>query len=64
MINPLYPLALTICADFFGNTNVGSNYGWVFTAYGIAGIVCLLGALTMALISRPMRPDAAVGPSR
>ncbi len=25
-------------ADFFGNTNVGTNYGWVFLAYGVAGI--------------------------
>ncbi len=31
----LFPAAT---ADFFGNRNVGSNYGWVFTAYGIAGI--------------------------
>jgi len=30
----LFPAAT---ADFFGNKNVGSNYGWVFTAYGIAG---------------------------
>jgi MFS family permease len=26
-------------ADFFGNKNVGKNYGWVFLAYGVAGIV-------------------------
>ena len=25
-------------ADFFGNKNVGTNYGWVFLAYGVAGI--------------------------
>ncbi len=25
-------------ADFFGNKNVGKNYGWVFLAYGVAGI--------------------------
>ncbi len=31
----LFPVAT---ADFFGNKNVGSNYGWVFTSYGIAGI--------------------------
>jgi MFS family permease len=31
----LFPAAT---ADYFGNRNVGSNYGWVFTAYGIAGI--------------------------
>jgi len=27
-----------ITADYFGNKNVGSNYGWMFTAYGIAGL--------------------------
>jgi MFS family permease len=32
----LFPAAT---ADFFGNKNVGINYGWVFLAYGIAGIV-------------------------
>ncbi len=31
----LFPAAT---ADYFGNKNVGSNYGWMFTAYGIAGI--------------------------
>lgn len=31
----LFPAAT---ADFFGNKNVGSNYGWLFTAYGVAGI--------------------------
>jgi MFS family permease len=31
----LFPAAT---ADFFGNKNVGTNYGWVFTAYGVAGI--------------------------
>lgn len=31
----LFPAAT---ADYFGNKNVGSNYGWLFTAYGIAGI--------------------------
>ncbi len=31
----LFPAAT---ADFFGNKNIGSNYPWVFLAYGIAGI--------------------------
>jgi len=26
-------------ADYFGNKNVGTNYAWVFLAYGVAGIV-------------------------
>jgi len=32
----LYP---TMTAELFGAKNVGVNYGWVFTAYGIGGIV-------------------------
>ena len=32
----LFPAAT---ADFFGNKNVGSNYPWIFLAYGVAGIV-------------------------
>lgn len=32
----LFPAAT---ADFFGNKTVGKNYGWVFTSYGIGGIV-------------------------
>jgi OFA family oxalate/formate antiporter-like MFS transporter len=32
----LFPSAT---ADLFGSRNLGSNYGWVFTSYGIAGVV-------------------------
>jgi len=32
----LFPAAT---ADFFGNANVGKNYGYVFLAYGVAGII-------------------------
>ncbi|HDS31096.1 MAG TPA: MFS transporter [Firmicutes bacterium] len=32
----LYPAAT---ADYFGNKNVGVNYGWMFLAYGVGGIV-------------------------
>lgn len=32
----LFPAAT---ADCFGNKNVGTNYGWMFTAYGVGGIV-------------------------
>jgi MFS family permease len=31
----LFPAAT---ADYFGNKNVGTNYPWVFLAYGVAGI--------------------------
>jgi OFA family oxalate/formate antiporter-like MFS transporter len=32
----LFPSAT---ADLFGAKNLGANYGWVFTSYGVAGIV-------------------------
>lgn len=32
----LFPAAT---ADFFGNKNLGMNYGWVFLSYGVGGIV-------------------------
>jgi OFA family oxalate/formate antiporter-like MFS transporter len=40
----LFPLATS---DMFGAKNLGLNYGWVFTAYGVGGIVgpILAGAL-------------------
>lgn len=34
-----FALFPTITADFFGPKNVGKNYGWVFLAYGVAGLV-------------------------
>lgn len=34
-------------ADYFGTNNVGSNYGFVFSAYGVAGI---LGALIPGVV--------------
>ena len=33
-----FALFPTATADFFGNKSVGSNYPWVFLAYGVAGI--------------------------
>jgi MFS family permease len=33
-----FALMPTWTADLFGNKNLGSNYPWVFTAYGVAGI--------------------------
>ncbi len=32
----LFPSATS---DYFGAKNFGSNYGWIFTAYGVAGIM-------------------------
>lgn len=33
-----FALFPAVTADHFGNRSVGANYGWLFTAYGIAGI--------------------------
>ena len=35
----IFALFPAITADYFGNKEVGRNYGWVFTAYGMAGIL-------------------------
>ncbi len=35
----IFALFPAITADYFGNREVGRNYGWVFTAYGVAGIL-------------------------
>ena len=32
----LFPAAT---ADYFGSKHIGANYGWMFTAYGIGGIL-------------------------
>jgi len=34
-----FALFPTATADFFGPKHVGQNYGWMFTAYGVGGIV-------------------------
>jgi OFA family oxalate/formate antiporter-like MFS transporter len=34
-----FSLFPTATADFFGTKSVGPNYGWVFTAYGVGGII-------------------------
>lgn len=33
-----FALFPTATADYFGSKNLGPNYGWVFLAYGVAGI--------------------------
>ena len=35
----LFPLFPAATADLFGSRNMGANYGWLFTSYGIAGVV-------------------------
>ena len=34
-----FSLFPTMTADLFGTETVGRNYGWVFTAYGVGGII-------------------------
>ena len=52
----IFALFPAITADYFGDKQVGRNYGWVFTAYGVAG---LLGPLLAGVF----RDSAAVGGS-
>ena len=33
-----FALFPSLTADLFGSRNFGANYGWVFTAYGVAGV--------------------------
>lgn len=35
----IFALFPAITADYFGDKQVGRNYGWVFTAYGVAGLL-------------------------
>ncbi|MEW6250566.1 MAG: OFA family MFS transporter [Planctomycetota bacterium] len=51
----LFPAAT---ADFFGNKNVGKNYGWMFTAYGVGGIVGPIMAAAFADASKGKGVDA------
>jgi len=34
-----FALFPSLTADLFGSKNFGANYGWVFTSYGIAGVL-------------------------
>lgn len=42
----LFPSAT---ADLFGTRNLGANYGWVFTSYGIAGVAGIAAGNTAKL---------------
>ena len=50
----IFALFPAITADYFGDKQIGRNYGWVFTAYGVAGI---LGPLLAGVF----KDSAAVG---
>lgn len=45
-------LFAAVTADYFGNSNFGRNYGWMFTAAGVGGIA---GPLTAALFAESRR---------
>ena len=34
-----FALFPAVTADYFGNQNVGLNYGFIFVSYGIAGVI-------------------------
>ena len=34
-----FALFPTITSDYFGTKSIGPNYGWMFTAYGVGGIM-------------------------
>ena len=42
-----FSLFPTMTADLFGTASVGRNYGWVFTAYGVGGIIGPIMAATI-----------------
>jgi OFA family oxalate/formate antiporter-like MFS transporter len=44
----LFPSAT---ADLFGAKNLGANYGWVFTSYGIAGVVGIVAGNAAKVIT-------------
>lgn len=44
----LFPSAT---ADLFGARNLGANYGWVFTSYGIAGVAGIYAGNTAKLMT-------------
>jgi MFS family permease len=52
----IFALFPAITADYFGNKEVGRNYGWIFTAYGMAGI-------TGPLLAGVFKDAAATGAS-
>jgi len=46
-----FALFPSLTADLFGSKNFGSNYGWVFTSYGIAGVFGVWAGNTAQQIS-------------
>ncbi len=46
-----FALFPSITADLFGARNFGANYGWVFTSYGIAGVVGIAAGNTAKVMT-------------
>lgn len=46
-----FALFPSLTADLFGTKNFGANYGWVFTSYGIAGVLGVWAGNTAQQIS-------------
>ncbi len=58
-----FALFPAITADYFGNRSVGSNYGWVFTAYGVAGLAGpLLAGYFKDTAQGSLQPDVWMTP--
>lgn len=41
-----FALFPSLTADLFGSKNIGANYGWVFTSYGVAGVAGIWAGTT------------------
>lgn len=55
----LFPSAT---ADYFGTRNLGMNYGWIFTAYGVAGILGpVVGGVLFDVTSQYVLPFVFAG---
>lgn len=46
-----FALFPSLTADLFGARNLGINYGWVFTAYGVAGVVGVTAGNTAKILT-------------
>jgi OFA family oxalate/formate antiporter-like MFS transporter len=54
----LFPSAT---ADLFGARDLGANYGWVFTAYGVAGVIGIAAGNTAKTLTGSYGAAFALG---
>ncbi len=59
----MYP---AVTADFFGTKHIGINYGWMFSAYGVGGLIgpWLAAKLMTTAAKVPYVADAAAGATK